>query len=115
MAASAHTPGIVRPVVYLYRGSSRPVIRLGHMLLFFARAAASVSLSLRHYRKEFLRLLSDIAWGNGSVVVGGGTAGVAIALGVSAGALIAIEGYNFLNLLGLGPATGIISSLVNTR
>ncbi|WP_046320788.1 ABC transporter permease, partial [Mycobacterium sp. UM_Kg1] len=27
----------------------------------------------------------------------------------------AIEGYNFLNLLGLGPATGIISSLVNTR
>jgi phospholipid/cholesterol/gamma-HCH transport system permease protein len=36
-------------------------------------------------------------------------------LGVTAGALVALEGYNFLNLLGLGPATGILSSLVNTR
>lgn len=115
MTPSAYVPAIFRPVVYLYEGSSRPVIRLGHMLLFFVRAAGSVSTALLHYRKEFLRLLSDIAWGNGSVVVGGGTAGVAVALGVSAGALIAIEGYNFLNLLGLGPATGIISSLVNTR
>lgn len=82
---------------------------------FFGRAAAGVPTVLRHYRKEFLRLLSDIAWGNGSIVVGGGTAGVALVLGFTAGALVAIEGYNFLNLLGLGPATGIISSLVNTR
>ncbi len=70
---------------------------------------------LRQYRTEFLRLLSNIAWGNGSIVVGGGTAGVAVVLGFTAGALVAVEGYNFLNLLGLGPTTGIISSLVNTR
>ncbi len=36
-------------------------------------------------------------------------------LGITVGALVGIEGYNFLDLLGLGPATGIISSLVNTR
>ncbi len=42
-------------------------------------------------------------------------AGVAIVLGITVGALVGIEGYNFLDLLGLGPATGIISSLVNTR
>ena len=29
--------------------------------------------------------------------------------------MVGIEGYNFLQLLGLGPAVGIISSLVNTR
>jgi len=85
------------------------------MLVFFVRAAVAVPTSLRNYRKEFLRLLSDIAWGNGSIVVGGGTAGVVVVLGITAGSLVAIEGYNFLNLLGLGPATGIISSLVNTR
>ena len=72
-------------------------------------------MALRHYRGEFVRLLSDIAWGNGSLVVGGGTAGVAVVLGITVGALVGIEGYNFLDLLGLGPATGIISSLVNTR
>lgn len=114
-APSTYLPAIARPVVRIYRSSTRPVIRLGHTLVFFLRAVVSIPVVLRHYRKEFLRLLSDIAWGNGSIVVGGGTAGVAIVLGFIAGALVAIEGFNFLNMLGLGPATGIISSLVNTR
>lgn len=89
--------------------------RFGHMVAFFFRALAGVPVVLRQYRKEFLRHLSDIAWGNGSLVVGGGTAGVALVLGITAGALVAIESYNFLDLLGLGPATGIISSLASTR
>jgi phospholipid/cholesterol/gamma-HCH transport system permease protein len=112
---SPYLPRFARSFVDGYRKASRPTIRLGHMLVFFVRAVAAVPTSLRHYRREFLRLLSDIAWGNGSIVVGGGTAGVAVVLGFTAGALVAVEGYNFLNLLGLGPATGIISSLVNTR
>jgi phospholipid/cholesterol/gamma-HCH transport system permease protein len=115
MTASTHVPALARPVVAIYRRAFTPTIRLGHMLVFFVRAIVAVPASLRQYRKEFLRLLSDIAWGNGSIVVGGGTAGVAVVLGFTAGALVAVEGYNFLNLLGLGPATGIISSLVNTR
>jgi phospholipid/cholesterol/gamma-HCH transport system permease protein len=115
MAVAPYIPTFARPFVRAWRSTTGPLIRLGHMLVFFVRAVASVPTVLRHYRKEFLRLLSDIAWGNGSIVVGGGTAGVAVVLGFTAGALVAIEGYNFLNLLGLGPATGIISSLVNTR
>ncbi|MEZ0365605.1 ABC transporter permease [Mycobacterium sp. pUA109] len=115
MTATPYVPALARPFVAAYRRASKPAIVLGHMVVFFVRAAVSVPAVLRSYRKEFLRLLSDIAWGNGSIVVGGGTAGVAVVLGFTAGALVAIEGYNFLNLLGLGPATGIISSLVNTR
>ncbi len=95
--------------------ATKPIARLGHMLLFFVRALAGMPIALRQYRGEFLRLLSNITWGNGSLVVGGGTAGVAVVLGATVGALIGIEGYNFLDLLGLGPATGFISSLVNTR
>ncbi|GKT31982.1 ABC transporter permease MalE like protein, partial [Aduncisulcus paluster] len=95
--------------------AQKPITRLGHMVAFFFRAISGVPIVFRHYWKEFLRHLSDIAWGNGSLVVGGGTAGVMIVLGIIAGGLVAIEGYNFLDLLGLGPATGIISSLVNTR
>ncbi|MCV7284951.1 ABC transporter permease [Mycolicibacterium wolinskyi] len=115
MTASTFVPPLLAPLVRLYRSTSTPVIRLGHMLVFFVQAVVAVPIALRHYRKEFVRLLSDITWGNGSLVVGGGTAGVAIVLGVTVGALVGIEGYNFLDLLGLGPATGIISSLVNTR
>jgi len=85
------------------------------LLVFFVRALVAAPIAMRHYRAEFLRLLSNITWGNGSLVVGGGTAGVAVVLGVTVGALVGIEGYNFLDLLGLGPATGFVSSLVNTR
>ena len=103
------------PLTRLYRRGTVPIIRLGHLLVFFFRALAGVPIALRQYTVEFLRLLSNITWGNGSIVVGGGTAGVAVVLGVTVGALVGIEGYNFLELLGLGPATGFVSSLVNTR
>jgi phospholipid/cholesterol/gamma-HCH transport system permease protein len=48
-------------------------------------------------------------------VVGGGTAGVIIVLGAAAGAIVGIEGYNALHLLGLEPATGMIASTATTR
>src|SRR4051794_20377183 len=115
MTASTYRPLLLGPLARAGSTAGRPLARIGHMMVFFVRAAAAVPLALRQYRKEFVRLLSDIAWGNGSLVVGGGTAGVAVVLGITVGALVGIEGYNFLNLLGLGPATGIISSLVNTR
>jgi phospholipid/cholesterol/gamma-HCH transport system permease protein len=92
-----------------------PIQQLGHILVFSYRAVVGVPLVLRNYSKEFIRLQSDVAWGNGSLVVGGGTAGVAVVLGIVVGVMVGIEGYNFLDLLGLGPAVGIISSLVNTR
>jgi phospholipid/cholesterol/gamma-HCH transport system permease protein len=114
VTASTYTP-FLGPLIRWSRRAATPVQRLGHMLVFFFRALLAIPHALRLYRKEFVRLLSDIAWGNGSLVVGGGTAGVAVVLGITVGALVGIEGYNFLNLLGLGPATGIISSLVNTR
>ncbi|WP_020104863.1 ABC transporter permease [Nocardia sp. 348MFTsu5.1] len=91
------------------------VMRLGHMVAFLVRALVSIPLTLRHYRKEFLRILSDVTWGNGSIVVGGGTAGVIIVLGAAAGALVAIEGYQALHLLGLEPATGMVASTAVTR
>lgn len=94
---------------------TRELMRLGHMAIFLVRAVVSVPLVLRHYRQEFLRLVSVVTWGNGSLIVGGGTAGIIIVLGASAGALVGIEGYSALKLLGLGPATGLISATVSTR
>jgi phospholipid/cholesterol/gamma-HCH transport system permease protein len=117
VAVSTYRPfaPVTVPIVRIYRRGTVPIIRLGHLLVFFIRALVAVPLALKQYRVEFLRLLSNITWGNGSIVVGGGTAGVAVVLGMTVGALVGIEGYNFLDLLGLGPATGFVSSLVNTR
>jgi phospholipid/cholesterol/gamma-HCH transport system permease protein len=103
------------PFIAGARAGGMSVAKVGHMVYFFGRVVAAIPVTLGRYRKEFLRTQSDIAWGNGSIVVGGGTVGVALALGVSAGALLAVEGYNSLNLLGLGPATGLLSSWGSTR
>lgn len=105
----------LRPMAFSVETAARPLVRFGHMITFFVHAFLAIPIALRRYRREFLRLLSDITWGNGSIVVGGGTAGVVLVLGITTGALVAIEGYNFLELMGLGPATGVISSLVTTR
>lgn len=115
MVSTKHTPAVLRPLQSLGDRAAGPVMQLGHILYFAAKAVAGVPVVLRSYRKEYTRLLADVAWGNGSLVVGGGTAGVALVLGVVVGVMVGIEGYNFLQLLGLGPAVGIISSLVNTR
>ena len=103
------------PLTRAARATSRPVAKAGHMIYFFGQILASIPTMLRRYRQEMLRLLADIAWGNGSIVVGGGTVNVAVVLGMTAGALSALEGYNFLNLVGLGPATGLLSSFATTR
>lgn len=114
MAAPTRPPGF-GALAGASTTATRPVARAGHMLYFFGRVAGSIPLAVRSYKQEFLRILADIAWGNGSIVVGGGTVAVALVLGVSAGALTGVEGYNALNLLGLGPATGLISSFGSTR
>jgi phospholipid/cholesterol/gamma-HCH transport system permease protein len=115
MVVAAYRPFGARPLLRFADTLSRPVARAGHMLYFFGRILVAVPIALGRYRKEFFRNLSDIAWGNGSIVVGGGTVGVAIVLGITAGALLAVEGYNTLNLLGLGAATGLLSSWGSTR
>jgi hypothetical protein len=68
-------------------------MQIGHIILFFGRAIAGIPVVLKNYRKEYTRLLSDVAWGNGSLVVGGGTAGVAVVLGIVVGVMVGIEGY----------------------
>lgn len=115
MVVSKPVSPVVARIQRAAQRASEPIVQLGHMLHFAGKAIAGIPLVLRSYRNEYTRLLSDVAWGNGSLVVGGGTAGVALVLGIVVGVMVGIEGYNFLQLLGLGPAVGIISSLVNTR
>ncbi|MGW5381578.1 ABC transporter permease [Nocardia sp. NPDC003963] len=113
MAAPYRYPGT--RTARAFAGPLRLFTGLGHMITFFVRAVVSIPLALRHYTRESLRILSDVTWGNGSLVVGGGTAGVIIVLGSAAGAIVGIEGYSALKLLGMEPATGMIAATAATR
>nr|WP_245713667.1 ABC transporter permease [Nocardia vaccinii] len=106
---------MVRAVTRAVAIPGKAVMRFGHMGFFLLRALASVPIVSRSYRKEFFRLVSMVTWGNGSIIVGGGTAGIVVILGACTGALVGIEGYSALKLLGIGPATGLVSATASTR
>lgn len=118
MTASRYTPPALKPVEILkgaYRGPRDALVRMGHQLTFLLKSLGAVPLTFKNYAGEVWRLLADIAWGNGAIVVGGGTVGVMVILGVMGGATVGIEGYTALHLLGMDPLVGAISSFATTR
>ncbi|WP_280486506.1 ABC transporter permease [Nocardia farcinica] len=115
---SKYTPPALRPVRVVGAAVAVPYQanqRLGHQAITFFQALGAVPLVLRHYRKEVLRLTADVGWGNGSLVVGGGTIGVVVILCAFGGITVGMESFNALNLLTMGPLTGAISGFATTR
>ena len=97
-------------------GASLGVISaLGEQATFHFRALAAIPFTLRRYWLETVRILSDITWGNGALIVGGGTFGVILVLALAAGATVGLQGYIGLDVLGMGPLVGFISAYANTR
>ncbi len=116
--SSTYVPPLMRPVAALrgvWNAILGQVARFGHIGFFFVRTMASIPLALKQYRKEVFRLIGDVTWGNGSIVVGGGTVGVVIILSAFGGMTIGLEAYTNLNLLSVGPLTGAISAFGSTR
>ncbi len=88
---------------------------MGNFATFSVEAVASTPITLKRYRAETMRQLTDIAWGSGALLVGGGTIGIMVLLSLAAGTSLGIEGFNGLELIGLSPLTGFISASVSTR
>ncbi|GAC82177.1 MULTISPECIES: ABC transporter permease [Gordonia] len=119
MTASRYVPPVLKPVEaaakVVYHAPRNGLAAMGHLITFLVRSIGAVPLAFRQYSSEVWRLLSDVAWGNGAIVVGGGTVGVMVILGVMGGATVGIEGYTALNLLGMSPVTGGLSAFATTR
>ncbi|NKY53774.1 ABC transporter permease [Nocardia vermiculata] len=116
--SSTYVPPLLRPLKLIRSSVGAPrdwLARVGHQVFFFLRSIGSMPLALKHYPKEVWRLLSDVTWGNGSLIVGGGTIGVVMILSAFGGMTVAIQGYTSLDLLGLSPLTGAISAFATTR
>ncbi|HSV38502.1 MAG TPA: ABC transporter permease [Nocardioidaceae bacterium] len=88
---------------------------LGQQTNFYVKAVASVPFTLRRYRVETARVLTDITWGSGGLIVGGGTMGVIFVLAIVAGATVGLQGYLGLDVLGMAPLVGFVSAFANTR
>lgn len=89
--------------------------RLGHQGTFLVQTLAAIPRSVTRYRRQTGVILVDMVWGNGSLIVGGGTVGVLAFMGVVIGSSVGVEGYALLDIVGMGPLTGFVSAYANTR
>jgi phospholipid/cholesterol/gamma-HCH transport system permease protein len=118
MVASRYTPPALRPlkaVKVVYEGPRGILVNMGHQATFLVKALGAIPLAFKQYSKEVWRLLSDVTWGNGAILVGGGTIGVIILMGIMGGATVGIEAYSALNILGMGQFTGGLAAFGTTR
>jgi phospholipid/cholesterol/gamma-HCH transport system permease protein len=89
--------------------------RLGEQLSFYIRALLWTPRTLRRYKKEVMRLLSEVVFGSGSLAVIGGTVGVIAVMSFFTGTEVGLQGFASLDQLGIASYTGFISAFFNTR
>ncbi|MEB3034053.1 MlaE family ABC transporter permease [[Mycobacterium] nativiensis] len=97
------------------RSCQEPFRAIGQFALFNAQTVYHLPLTLRKYRRETLARMINLAWGRGALLVDGGVIAVLIILGTAIGAMVAIEAWATLNLMGFGALAGIIGGLANVR
>lgn len=117
MTASSYAPPGLRWVARLSRRVRpwAPIESVGFVLGFVWQAITGVPYTLTHYRRQTILMITDMTWGRGSVIVGGGVVPLMLLMGAAMGASIGIEAYSALNLLSLGQLSGLISAFGVTR
>ena len=88
---------------------------LGDQVSLYVRAIAWIPRALTRYSKEILRLLAEVSFGSGALIVILGTAGVMAALSLFVGSLVGLQGFRALDSLGVEALTGFITAYFNTR
>ena len=87
----------------------------GEQMSFYIRAVAWSPKTIRRYKKETLRILSEVVFGSGALAVIGGTVGVIAFMCFFTGTEVGLEGYAGLQQLGVEAYTGFITAFFNTR
>jgi phospholipid/cholesterol/gamma-HCH transport system permease protein len=89
--------------------------RVGEQTAFYSQTLRSGGDAVIHYKIEILRLIAQMSLGTGALALIGGTVVIVGFLTLSAGALIAVQGYNLLAGVGVEALTGFISAYLNVR
>ena len=90
-------------------------LTIGQFVAFTAVTFWLLPLTVRRYRRETLQMMTNLAWGRGSILVDGGIISVLIIMGIAIGGSVAVEAFATLNLIGLGALSGLVGGLANVR
>src|SRR5665811_1221503 len=108
-------PYVSTTIKSLYQKPMKSLDTLGDQLAFYIKAIAWTPRTIRHYKKEILRLLAEVTLGSGALAVIGGTVGVITAMAFFTGTEVGLQGYAALNQLGTAAFAGFVSAYFNTR
>lgn len=115
---TARRAGPKRPPGRVARGLNRPIDTLaswGADIRFYGLVLRGVPTALRRYRKDIMRLLSEVSFGTGGLAVIGGTIGVMVGMTLFVGTVVGMQGYAALDQIGTSALNGFISAYFNTR
>ena len=87
----------------------------GQVAWFAVQAIGQIGHAIRNYPKEVLRLIAEVGMGSGAMAVIGGTVAIVGFVTLSAGTLIAVQGYASLGNIGVEAVTAGAAALVNVR
>lgn len=99
---------IFRPLIELF-------VTFGRAAIFLAMTLWLLPTTLRLYPKQTFRILNNLAWGRGALIVDGGVVVTMLLLGFGIGAMVSIEAFAALDLIGFGALTGVVGGMANVR
>ncbi|MGQ0773202.1 MAG: MlaE family ABC transporter permease [Pseudonocardiales bacterium] len=88
---------------------------LGDQLSLYGRAIGWIPYTLGRYRREIARLLAEVSFGSGALVIILGTVGVMAGLSLFVGSVVGLQGFRALDSLGTEALTGFVTAYFNTR
>jgi phospholipid/cholesterol/gamma-HCH transport system permease protein len=88
---------------------------LGDQASFYTRTLGWVPKSITRYRREVLRLLTEVAFGSGALALIGGTVVIVATLTFFTGSVVGLQGYSALNQIGTSAFSGFVTAYFNTR
>ncbi|GEE00904.1 ABC transporter permease [Gordonia spumicola] len=102
-----------------YRRRVRPIwdglVRIGEYVTFVTRAIIAIPYTLIHYRKHVVRQVAEMTFGTKSLLSGGGTMGIVLAMSLAAAMMLGVETYRGLQLVGMTSLSGMLAAIANTR
>ena len=99
----------------LAKAPSRFLESTGKVGWFAIEALREIPHAISYYRKEIVRLIAEVGMGAGAMAVVGGTVAIVGFITLSAGSLIAIQGFASLGNIGVEAFTGFLAAMVNVR
>ncbi|MCK0093589.1 ABC transporter permease [Rhodococcus sp. F64268] len=88
---------------------------VGRHVVFAFRAVAGIPTALHRYFSHVLRHIGEVSFGYASLLAGGGTIGIVLAMSAVAAMMVGVETQRGLELIGMTSLSGMLSAIANTR